>query len=175
MSYEDAQAYIRWLSQRSGRTYRLPSEAEWEYAARAGTTSARFWGDGPGEACQYANVADVTKAEQHGWRATLDTVHLCRTGHAVTAPVASFAPNRFGLYDMLGNAWQWVEDCWHDNYAGRPTDEAAWPSGGCNTRVVRGGSWRDRPQFVRAAERDRGRPSVRSAADGFRVARTLAP
>jgi formylglycine-generating enzyme required for sulfatase activity len=119
INWNDAKAYTQWLSQKTGKNYRLPSEAEWEYAARAGTTTARFWGDNPDQACGYANLADETaKAQIPG--ASSWSVHNCTDGYAYTAAAASFKPNAFGLYDMIGNAWQWTEDCWHDNYNGAP-------------------------------------------------------
>ena len=92
-----------------------------------------------------------------------------------TAPVGSFAANQFGLYDMVGNVWEWTEDCWHDSYEGAPADGSAWTSGDCNLRVVRGGSWSDDPDFLRSAYRDRDSSVIRSNDLGFRVARTLTP
>jgi formylglycine-generating enzyme required for sulfatase activity len=173
VSWDDAQVYARWLSQQTGHTYRLPSEAEWEYAARAGTTTVRFWGDAPEEVCAYANVADLTKVEQNNW--SREGVAACRTGQPTTAPVASFRPNPFGLYDMLGNAWEWVEDCWNPSYAGRPTDQSAWLSGDCSRRVARGGAWNFRPRDVRAGARYRIPAAFRNGNVGFRMARALAP
>lgn len=171
ISWDDAQAYVRWLSQRTGRAYRLPSEAEYEYAARAGTTAARFWGDAPERACAYANVADLTAAQALNLARTPHHIHLCRDGYVYTAPVARFRANRFGLHDMLGNAWQWVEDCHHDNYVGAPGDGSVWTAGPCEGRVARGGSWRYPPRNVRAGSRlwDSG---FRYSISGFRVART---
>ena len=106
VSFEDAQAYIRWLNRKTGQHYRLPTEAEWEYAARAGTTTRRYWGDKPDDACQYANVADQSaKKVFPGW-----AVHHCDDGYVYTAPVGSFQRNRFGLHDMLGNVWDRTQD-----------------------------------------------------------------
>jgi formylglycine-generating enzyme required for sulfatase activity len=177
VSWNDAQAYASWLSKRTGQQYRLPTEAEWEYAARAGTTTARYWGDDPesDQACAYANVADRTaKAKVLG----SSTVHECDDGYAYTSPVGSFKPNAWGLYDMLGNVWQWTEDCWHGSNKNRPTDGAAWMAGGggdCGRRGARGGSWINGPGSVRSASRGRGGldPSSRVSYIGFRVARTL--
>ena len=126
VSWEDAQAYVRWLSTETGARYRLPSEAEWEYGARAGTTTRRHWGNDPDEQCLYANGADRTlKRRFDGW-----TVADCTDGALWTSPAGSFTANGFGLHDMLGNVWEWVADCWHDDYDGAPRDGSAWTSGG---------------------------------------------
>jgi len=159
LSWKDAQAYLSWLSGKSKRTYRLPSEAEWEYAARAGTDTARWWGPAIG-----ANNANCT-----GCGSPWD-------GRTI-APVGKFPPNPFGLYDMLGNVWQWVEDCWNESYVGAPADGSAWKSGDCRKRVMRGGSWSNLPVFVRSAARSRGDENGKdfdySSYAGFRVARSL--
>lgn len=150
VSYDDAVSYANWLKATTGKNYRLPSEAEWEYAARAGTDTARYWGD------------DFN--DRRG-----DTVPRARQA---TMPVKSFPPNKFGLYDMLGNVWQWTDDCWNDDYRGnQPADERARSSGGCWARVLRGGSWYSSPKLVRAAIRDRYNAGFRYAYTGFRVAR----
>jgi sulfatase modifying factor 1 len=176
ISWNDAQAYVRWLAQRTGHAYRLPSEAEWEYAARAGTTTARFWGEGPQDVCRYANVGDLTASRILSWISpTLGDAPVCQDGYLFTAPAASFQPNQFGLYDMLGNAAQWVEDCWNENYAARPADQSARVSGDCANRVVRGGSWGDPPREVRAGSRYKLRSDLRFSFMGFRVARTMTP
>jgi formylglycine-generating enzyme required for sulfatase activity len=135
VSWEHAQEYASWLSKKAGKTYRLPSEAEWEYAARAGTTTAYYWGDhiGTGHANCYGCGS--------------------RWDYKQTAPVGSFDPNPWGLYDLLGNVYQWTQDCWHDSYRGAPTDGSAWTAGECLQRVVRGGSWNDEPSFSRSAFR----------------------
>lgn len=172
VSWDDAKAYVGWLSRKTGKSYRLPSEAEWEYAARAGTTEARYWGESPDQACAYANVMDSTgKAQMHGvtWE-----VHNCTDGYAYTAPVGRFRPNAFGLYDMIGNAWQWNEDCWHKNYAGAPTDGSVFAGGECTVgRLLRGNSWNDTPRNSRSANRFRVISAARIVFIGFRVARTL--
>jgi formylglycine-generating enzyme required for sulfatase activity len=170
VSWEDAQAYVRWLSQRTGRGYRLLTEAEWEYAARAGTTTSRWWGDGEGGQCGAANGADRRAKQENPTWTTAD----CDDGFAYTAPVGSFAANRFGLHDMAGNAWQWVEDCWKENYQGSPTDSlVALVSGGdCSRRVLRGGSWFNTPSILRSAFRNWDSPGDRYYYVGFRVART---
>jgi formylglycine-generating enzyme len=188
VSYDDAQRYVQWLSRKTGKSYRLPTEAEWEYAARAGTTTARFWGDGRDQACNFANVADLTLAEALNWnKGNKNIVFQCRDGYVYTAPVGSFRPNGFGLYDMLGNVYQWTEDCYQESYIGAPTDGSAVTSGECKFRVLRGGSWTGYPRFLRSAHRKRGYaadyriPAVGAVADhrigdvGFRVGRTLTP
>ena len=159
VSWEDAQAYVRWLSRATGATYRLPSESEWEYAARAGTRTARYWGEAESGQCRYAN----------GWEYSAS----CPDGHRNTAPVRSYAPNGFGLHDVLGNMWEWMEDCWHDDYRGAPSDGAAWTRGGECRRVLRGGSWSYSLRDLRSAARGRSDAGYRFGTIGFRVARTL--
>ena len=171
VNWNDAQAYVKWLGEKTGKAYRLPSEAEWEYAARAWTTSARFWGDDPNHACHYANLADRSLKTTHPkwpW-----PIHECDDGYVETAPVGSFAPNAFGLYDMIGNVWEWQQDCWNESYRGAPDDGRAWESGRCGRRVVRGGSWGDGPVLARAAFRLGVEPGNRNNNTGFRLARTL--
>jgi formylglycine-generating enzyme required for sulfatase activity len=150
VSWHDAVAYADWLSRETGQQWRLPSEAEWEYAARAKTTTARFWGDGWDQASRYARV------EAEG-----------------TTPVGSFQPNDFGLYDMLGNVWEWVADPWHTTYENAPTDGSVWSEGGdAGFRVLRGGAWDDYPRLVRAGVRSRNGADNRNYDAGFRLART---
>ena len=171
VNWNDAQAYVRWLSGRTGKKYRLLSEAEWEYVARAGTRTARYWGEGESGQCVYANGADRTaKRHNSGW-----TVADCDDGHYQTAPVGSFHANGYKLHDVLGNVWEWTEDCWNDSYQGAPRDGSAWTSGECGRRVLRGGSWSDVPGFLRSANRSRDTAGFRFNYDGFRVARTLTP
>lgn len=172
VNWEDARAYGAWLSRRTGKPYRLPSEAEWEYAARGGTTTARFWGDNPDVACGYANAHDQFGKlvnEEFPWAR-----HNCDDGYAQTAPVGSFLPNEFGLHDMLGNVWEWVADCWHDTYDGAPTDGGAWQGkANCARRVYRGGSWINLPWIVRSANRSKLKAGLRSYGGGFRLVRAL--
>jgi formylglycine-generating enzyme required for sulfatase activity len=170
VNWDDAKAYVGWLGRKTGERYRLLSEAEWEYMARAGAATARYWGDASSEACGFANVHDATSKRRNGfsWPA-----HGCDDRHAKTAPVGSFAANRFGLHDVLGNVWEWVEDCWNKSYANAPTDGSAWNSGECGRRVLRGGSWYNEPRGVRSAIRDRVGTGSRSGISGFRIARTL--
>ena len=174
VNWHDAKAYVGWLSRRTGKRYRLLSESEWEYAARAGTTASRYWGDDATAQCGYANGADARlKQRFSNWKRSTAS---CRDGYVHTAPVGSFAANRFGLHDMHGNVWEWVEDCWHKTYSGAPSDGRAWTSrGDCSRRVLRGGSWFDYPLNLSAAYRFRNSAGVRSNFFGFRVARTLAP
>jgi len=171
VSWDDAGAYVKWLSQRTGRDYRLLTEAEWEYSARAGTTTPRFWGDAGDMSCGYANGADLATAAQvpgaNNW-----IVANCNDRYAYTAPVGSYRANAFGLYDMLGNVWEWTQDCWNGNYSGAPADGSAWAAGDCSLRAVRGGSWEDAPLGLRAAYRVGSPTVIRVYIRGFRVART---
>lgn len=174
VSWHEATAYAEWLSQKSGRSYRLLSEAEWEYAARAGTPTERFWGNATDRACAFANIADETVREAEPVFTRDWVLHGCRDDYAFTAPVGRFAPNAFGMHDPIGNVWEWVQDCYHDDYAGAPNDGSAWTDGPCETRVLRGGSWgSDFPHNARSAARGREDPATRSFYAGFRVARSL--
>ena len=176
VNWNDAQAYVAWLSRQTGKKYRLPSESEWEYAARAGTATARYWGEGESGQCRHANGADASmkmKERYSDWGGR--RLASCRDGHAHTAPVGSFAANGWGLHDMLGNVWEWTEDCWNGNYAGGPSDGSAWEYGDCAGRVLRGGSWDLDPRHLRSANRLWNFAGVRYDYLGFRVARTLAP
>ena len=127
VSWADAQEYVYWLSRKTGKRYRLPSEAIWEYAARAGTTTERYWGDDADVACRYANVHDRTSMSVNN---VAGPIHQCSDDFVKTAPVGSFRPNRFGLHDMLGNVWEWMSDCWHADYTGAPSRVASWTKGG---------------------------------------------
>ena len=151
VNQKDAKAYAAWLSEQTGKRYRLPSEAEWEYAARAGTTTQYSWGDD----------MDWNRAN-------------CEDG--CTAPVGSFAANSFGLYDMQGNVWEWVEDYWHDNYEGAPSDGSAWTTGGDESAaVLRGGCWASNPLRLRSADRHGLSRSDRDDNYGFRLVQDLNP
>ncbi|MEO6421579.1 MAG: formylglycine-generating enzyme family protein [Candidatus Nitrotoga sp.] len=164
----DAKAYVKWLSEKTGKNYRLPSEAEWEYAARAGTTTSRYWGNDVGR--NNANCSDCATKWDGSASPWIG---------ALSAPVGSFQPNAFGLYDMLGNLWEWTEDTYHTNYKGAPKDGSAWAqitSGHDRSvgRVIRGGSWKDHSLFMRAAYRlgiDEIKRFERRV--GIRAARTL--
>ena len=171
VSWNDAQGYVHWLSGKTGEKYRLPSEAEWKYVARAGTKTARYWGESVSGQCRYANGADRTALRHNiGWT-TVD----CDDGHYGTAPVGRFQANGYKLHDVPGNVSEWVEDCWNDSYAGAPRDGSAGMSGNCSRRVLRGGSWFDAPRSLRSADRYRITSGDRYDDAGFRVARTLTP
>jgi len=154
VSWDDAKVFIGWLSQKTGQAYRMPTEAEWEYAARAGTESAYWWGRDVG--------VGHAKCEGCGGDPGRQTV-----------PVASFRPNAFGLYDTAGNAAEWVEDCWNASYRGAPRDGSAWTTGDCSLRVLRGGSFASKASAVRSTARFRYDEDVRYYANGFRVVRDL--
>jgi formylglycine-generating enzyme required for sulfatase activity len=169
VSWQDATDYAAWLSRKSGQHYRLPSDSEWEYAARAGSTEPRPWSTHVEAACTAANVADRTAAQQYpGWK-----VHPCSDGYVYSSPVGSFQPNEFGLYDMLGNVFEWVEDCWHPDYRGAPADGSAWLSGDCTQRGLRGGSWFTAPSLVGTSARNRFEATYRSNSIGFRLVREI--
>ena len=157
VSWKDAQAYVAWLTRESGAQYRLLSEAEWEYVARAGSETVYSWGDRIGK-----NRADCDGCGS-------------RWDNERTAPVGSFRANAFGLHDVHGNVWEWVEDCRNDGYAGAPADGTAWEQGSCHRRVVRGGSWVNFPWDLRSANRSGGTTGYRNSIIGFRVARGLTP
>jgi formylglycine-generating enzyme required for sulfatase activity len=169
VSWEDAQGFARWLSEQSGKGVRLPTESEWEYAARGGTSSIRYWGDdgSHSQACGYANVHDQT-SKRVNTDFTWDA-HSCDDGHAVSSPVGSFRPNGYGLHDMLGNVWEWCSD-WHgaDYYSSSPRSNPHGPSSG-SYRVFRGGDWNGSPRIMRAANRAWLDPSERSIRLGFRL------
>lgn len=177
VSYDNVQAYITWLNgKHQGKPYRLPSEAEWEYAARGGTTTERYWGDDANLACAYANVSDrILKSK---FPATPESeLHQCDDGYIFTAPKnAGYKSNRFGLQHMLGNVAEWVEDCYHDSYRGAPSAATAWNDGAvcasCN-RVVRGGSWFDDPGRLRSADRDLYPSGYCTTGLGFRLVQDL--
>ncbi|MBI4773070.1 MAG: SUMF1/EgtB/PvdO family nonheme iron enzyme [Deltaproteobacteria bacterium] len=169
VSWNDAKAFAKWLSGESGKKVRLPTEAEWEYAARAGTSTIRFWGDNADDACSYANVADqAAKKRWSDW-----TAHNCDDGYATTAPVGTYKPNPFGLYDMLGNVYEWCDDWYNkDAYSKHRRDNPIYDSGGFG-RVVRGGGWYVSPGGVRCANRiNFGAPDIRFFYLGFRLLRT---
>ncbi len=172
VTWEEAVGFTEWLSEKTGKGYRLPSEAEWEYAARAGSQKPRFWGTSTDRACQFANVYDWSGETKYSSRYPWPAF-ACDDGYPDTAPVGSFRPNAFGLYDMLGNVWEWTEDCYDESYAGAPADGSASHRGDCGRRVNRGGSWDSSPLFVRSASRGWYPVSARNGAPGFRVARTL--
>ena len=153
ISWNDAQLYVKKLSQKTGKKYRLPSEAEWEYAARAGSTAKYPWGDA------------VNQIDEYAWS---------RNNATSTKAVGLKKPNQFGLHDMIGNIAEWTEDCWQSTYQDAPSDGSAWLSGNCSLRVLRGGAWGDDPQNLRVTVRDGTHPTYyRFSSSGFRVARDL--
>ncbi len=173
VSWQDAKAYVGWLSSKTGKAYRLPSEGEWEFAARAGSTTSRFWGDDRESACLYANIGDMTAATRFGWRDDPQYHFSCADGFAMYAPVGSFKPNAFGLYDTQGNVYEWAEDCFAETNAGAPTDGFARMGPDCSQRSLRGGGFGYYPQYERTSFRIGVQPDYRSFLLGFRVARDL--
>ena len=157
VSWEDAQEYVGWLSRQTGEAYRLLSESEWEYVVRAWTSTVYSWG----------NAIGSNRANCNGCGSQWD--------YRQTAPVGSFPANAYGVHDMHGNVYEWVEDCWNDSYAGAPSDGGAWRSGDCSERVLRDGSWSLIPRFLRSVLRSRLPSGDRYSFIGFRVARTLTP
>jgi len=163
VSWEDAQSYLKWLSGKTGKSYRLLSESEWEYVARAGTTTPFHYGSTIStEQANYDGNFTYGSGAKGAYRKK-------------TVPVGSFPPNAFGLHDVHGNVWEWTHDCWNDNYQGAPNDGSAWQSGDCSRRVLRGGSWYYEPRDLRSANRIRYTVGTRFDYNGYRVARTLTP
>ncbi|KQX99013.1 sulfatase-modifying factor protein [Rhodanobacter sp. Root480] len=171
VSWNDASAYAAWLGERTGKIYRLASEAEFEYALRGGTTTRYWWGDGTPR----KTVENLTGSGDHSpsGRRWSHAFRGYRDGYWGPAPVMKFAPNPFGLYDINGNVSEWVADCWHDNYNRAPVNGGAWINPGCTARVVRGGSWGSSPDQERSAYRQGVDATVRSGRVGFRVVREL--
>ncbi len=170
VSWRDAAAYVAWLARTTGKPYRLPSEADWEYAARAGTATAHFWGAHRNGACMFANVHDRSG---NRLESLSEGPIRCDDGRVRTAPVGTYSVNRFGLHDVLGNVWEWVADCWRPDHEGAPHDGAARVDDECDRRVLRGGSWRSAPNTIRSAARRAGRVGDRDETVGFRVIRGL--
>lgn len=171
VSWSDATAYLEWLSERTGKRYRLPSEAEFEYAVRAGSVTRFPWGDGDPTRV----LGNFTGAQDHSparrsWRKAFPNY---ADGHWGPAPVRSFPANPLGLFDLEGNVSEWIDDCWHDTYIRAPRDSRAWVNPGCERHVVRGGSWGSDPDQVRSAFRLSALTTTRSARVGFRIARDL--
>lgn len=191
VSWNDAQAYVKWLSKESGKPFRLPTEAELEYSNRAGSTTRYWWGNeapkSPTEnvrgefdiaklpdALQIPHPDDIAFAFNEGY--TESHFGGYQDGFGGVSPVGQFQPNPFGLYDVSGNVWEWAQDCWHDSYIGAPTDGRAWTDekqGNCTNRVVRGGSFYCYPRHVRSANRWSAKADFRNMYVGFRVARDL--
>jgi formylglycine-generating enzyme required for sulfatase activity len=176
VSWADADVYVSWLSRQTGKAYRLLSEAEWEYAARAGSDTARYWGEGRDQACEYANIFDRATARQLGGEQALadpENFFACDDGHVFTARAGRFRPNAFGLYDMIGNVWEWTADCFHPTYDGAPVDGSARLTGPCDYRTDRGAGWNFKPRIARAAFRGMPDPKRQDTDLGFRLARDL--
>jgi formylglycine-generating enzyme required for sulfatase activity len=170
VSWDDAVAYAQWLSVKSGHRYRLPSASEWEYAARAGGEAAP-WNAGGSDACANANVADQSAARRYpGWN-----VFACNDSYVYTAPVGSFKANSYGLNDLLGNVFQWTQDCWNTDYDGAPIDGSARTDGNCAEHELRGGSWFSSPAYVRANYRNHFAADYRTSSVGIRLVREVAP
>jgi formylglycine-generating enzyme required for sulfatase activity len=172
VNWHDAVAYTEWLSQLTGKSYRLPSEAEWEYAARAGSTTRYPWGDEAAAACTQANIADLGLVTLGGFKRPNDDMFPCTDGVVFTAPAGRFGANAFGLHDMIGNVWEWTADCWMHHYELAPTDGSPFTGGTCAQRVYRGGSWGAFPWHSRSALRMGEAPDWRNRLKGFRVARS---
>ena len=176
VNWDDANAFAAWLSDTTGKKYRLPTESEWEYAARAGTTTPWFWGPaedsaGSTKACQFANTHDETGKDAHPMYVWSN--HKCTDGFGEAGPVGRFKPNPFGLHDMLGNLREWVRDCHHGGYQDAPVDGSAWDESTCEKRIVRGGAWIDGASTSRAAYRHPEDAGYRNYQVGFRLARDL--
>ena len=171
VSFNDAEAYAKWLSAETGFRYRLPSASEWEYAARAGAEVAQPWSPNEFGACAFANVADRSAVHRYpGWQ-----IFPCDDGYVNTSPVGSFKPNPFGLSDMLGNVFQWTQDCWHSDYVGAPVDGSARTDGTCAARELRGGSWFSSPAYVRVNYRNHFAVDYRTSSVGIRLVRVTGP
>jgi formylglycine-generating enzyme required for sulfatase activity len=177
VDFAEAKAFAAWLSKLTGQTYRLPTEAEWEYAARGGTSTTRPWGNDIDASCRFANVADDSLAAVFPRPQNYADFmpFKCDDGIVFTAPVESFLPNQFGLHNVLGNAAEWIDDCFHEDYIGAPADGSASRDNACALGVVvRGGSWFSFPWTVRSAHRVRGQNlSTRYGATGFRLVREI--
>ena len=169
VSWGDAQAFCQWLAEKTGHAYRLPSAAEWEYACRAKTSTAWYWGDSMDKACEYANVYKAPMKRVDG--DAEEETFPCDDGYIGPSPVGQLMPNAFGLYDMIGNVAEWCQDSYQDTYKGAPADGAAWETPASRARVVRGGSWRDPAKFCRSAARRGFPPDARRCGLGFRVCR----
>jgi formylglycine-generating enzyme required for sulfatase activity len=176
VSWDDAKAYVAWLNARTGGGYRLLTEAEWEYAARAGSTAAYPWGASIHDGCGHMNGFDAAIVKKKGdlYKGEAVSFANCSDGYVNTSPVGSYAPNGFGIYDMIGNLGEWVEDCSTQSYASMRPD-GTQESGDCSKRIVRGGSWGTQPRQLRSAERIRYSPDAIDDSIGIRVAKTLRP
>lgn len=168
VNFNEVNGYLQWLSRKTGKTYRLPSEAEWEYAAKAGAVTTFPWGDDAIDGCEYANLYDQSAQESHsmGYKAV-----GCHDGFVTAAPVGSFHANAFGVFDMLGNVAEWTADCYTESFVGRPTGGRAWVwSGGCTAHVVKGGGYYSPSELARPGMRLAVGNRERYETIGFRVA-----
>ncbi|MEQ1755552.1 MAG: formylglycine-generating enzyme family protein [Micropepsaceae bacterium] len=173
VNQSDALAYIDWLNKKAGKHYRLPSEAEWEYATRAGTTTGRYWGWRNVDTCKYENAYDLSAlGVLHSYEDLIKEHFDCADRFVFTSPVATFSANGFGLWDTMGNVMEWVTDCFHPSYINAPVDGSAWVAGDCRIRVVRGGYWGAVPSELRSGFRMGLSPTARHNNLGFRVARS---
>jgi formylglycine-generating enzyme required for sulfatase activity len=172
VSWRDANAYVQWLSEQTGRTYRLPSEAEFEYALRGGTQTPYWWGDGAPPEDDMENVTGDRDQSPSGARWNV-AFRRYSDGHWGPAPVGTLVRNPFDLNDMGGNVMEWVEDCWHDSYVRAPGDGSAWVNPGCERRVIKGASWSSTPAMSRSAFRISSATTSTDMRVGFRVARDL--
>lgn len=173
VGWEDATAFVKWLGKKTGKPYRLLSSTEFEYATRAGTRGPWFWGPDNTKACEYANVGDDTYRRLYSY----GPVFACNDNWERLAPVGSFKPNAWGLHDMLGNAWEWSEDCFHADMSNVPTDGRAWMAedgGDCTARTPRGGAWASGTDWLKAISQSKDPAVYHSQLLGFRVAQTLA-
>jgi formylglycine-generating enzyme required for sulfatase activity len=173
VSSEDGEAYAKWLSKKTGQSYALPNEAQYEYALRAGTTTAYFWGDEwDATACEYSNQPDLDQADELGAPSGPKYRFQCRDGYAWTSPVGAYKPNPWGLHDMAGNIWEWTADCLNMTYEGAPTDGSTWTEGDCDARPSRGGSYGNASFSTYAAIRAPRHVAFVGHSWGFRVVRT---
>lgn len=173
VSWSDAQAYVEWLSEETREPYRLLSEAEWEYVARAGTGAAQYWSEQSAPSCEYANAADASsRSSPIRWPEDW-TFQACADGFPMTAPTGSFSANRFGLRDTLGNVWEWTQHCWNERHSRNPTDGRSRETGDCGKRVIRGAAWNSQPVHLRASVRDGIPANTRANNLGFRVVRPI--
>ncbi len=172
VSWSDAMAYVKWLSKETGENYQLPSEAIWEYASRAGTITPRFWSDDD-KACNYSNVSDFSRASMHGLEISSKNIFPCEDGYTYSSQVATYEPNQYGLYDTIGNVWEWTYDCWNSSYTNVDSNGGPRLDGNCNNRVYRGGAWGNLPTLVRAAKRLTDPSHYRYYNLGFRISRII--
>jgi sulfatase modifying factor 1 len=174
VSADDGEAFAAWLSKKTGKSYALPNEAQYEYALRAGTTTSFFWGanERDARACEYSNQPDLEQGRAMG-NVPMGPAYRfqCSDGYAWTSPVGSFKPNPWGLYDMQGNIWEWAADCWNENFKGAPTDGSTWTTGDCDARSSRGGSFGNAAHSAYAGVRAPRHAGYNGHSWGFRVVR----